>query len=150
MLKVGEIAPDFTLCDEQGHQHTLSAHRGKSPVVLVFYPMNQTRVCTSQLCEMRDAYEELAAAGLVVFGINPADRESHQQFVERHGFPFHLLVDEEKAVARLYKTVLGWGALSINNRSVYVVGKEGRILFARVGKPSPQEVLAAVRSAGEA
>jgi peroxiredoxin Q/BCP len=148
MLKVGDTAPDFTLRDEQGNPHTLSTHRGHSPVVLVFYPMNQTRVCTTQLCEMRDAYEDLAAAGLVVFGINPAGQESHQQFVKRHGFPFHLLVDEDKAVARLYRTVLGFGALSINNRSVYVVGKDGKIVFAQMGKPSPQEVLAALRSAG--
>ena len=148
MLKVGDTAPDFTLLDEQGQRHTLSAHRGQRLVVLVFYPMDQTKVCTSQLCEMRDAYEDLAEAGLAVFGINPGDRESHQAFVQRHGFPFHLLVDEGKAVAKLYKTVLGWGALSLTNRSVYVVGKDGRIVFAQPGKPAPAEVLAALRKAG--
>jgi peroxiredoxin Q/BCP len=117
-------------------------------VVLIFYPMNQTPVCTAQLCEVRDAYADLKAAGAVVFGINPAGAESHQSFVQRHSFPFHLLVDEDREVAKQYRTLLGWGKLSINNRSVYVIGKDGKILFARPGKPAPAELLAALQAAG--
>lgn len=147
MLKVGDPAPDFTLTDEAGDRHRLSDYRGKNPVVLIFYPMNQTPVCTAQLCEVRDAYADLKAAGAVVFGVNPAGAESHQSFSQRHSFPFRLLIDEDKQVARLYQSVLGWGKLSINNRSVYVIGKDGKVLFARPGKPAPQEMLAAIQTA---
>lgn len=148
MLKVGDPAPEFNLPDEAGNRHRLSDYRGKNPVVLIFYPMNQTPVCTAQLCEVRDAYADLKAAGAVVFGVNPAGAESHQTFVQRHSFPFHLLVDADREVARQYRTLLGWGKLSINNRSVYVIGKDGKILFARPGKPAPAEMLAALQAAG--
>lgn len=144
MLKVGEAAPDFTAADDQGHTVTLSQFRGKSPVVLVFYPMDGTPVCTTQLCEFRDAYAELQARGMVVLGVNPGSEGSHRQFVERQKLPFPLVVDEGKRIARAYKTVLGWGVLSITNRSVYVVGTDGKIAFAQLGKPTPQEILKAL------
>jgi len=146
MLKVGETAPDFTLADETGQRHRLSDYRGKNAVVLIFYPMNQTAVCTAQLCEVRDAFADLKAAGAVIFGLNSAGEESHRGFVERRSFPFHLLVDADKRVARQYRSVVGWGKLSINNRTVYVVGRDGKILFAQRGKPTPQELLAAIRT----
>lgn len=147
MLKVGDLAPDFTLADEAGDRHQLSSYRGKNPVVLIFYPMNESGICTAQLCEMRDAYSDLKAAGAVIFGVNPASAESHRRFVEHHSFPFRLLIDEGKQVAKQYETVLGWGILSITNRSVYVVGKDGKLLFARMGKPKPREMLAAIQAA---
>lgn len=145
MIPVGELAPDFTLPDEQGHPVTLSSFRGKHPVVLIFYPGDSTYVCTRQLCEVRDSFAEFQAAGAVVFGMNPQGPESHQRFIEKYDFPFPLLVDAGNAVARLYKSVLGWGRLSLPNRTVYVIGKDGRIAFARRGKPAPQEILGALR-----
>lgn len=145
MIPVGEPAPDFTLPDEQGHSVTLSSFRGKHPVVLIFYPGDSTYVCTRQLCEVRDSFAEFQAAGAAVLGVNPQGAESHQRFVERYDFPFPLLVDPGNQVARLYRSVLGWGRLSLPNRTVYVIGKDGRVAFARRGKPAPQEILEALR-----
>lgn len=147
MLKVGEMAPDFTLPDEQGNPVSLATYRGRSPVVLIFYPCDGTLVCTTQLCEIRDSYAELTAAGAVAFGLNSLGERSHRRFAERHRFPFPLLVDAGSRVARKYGTALGWGPFSMTNRSVYVVGADGRIIFAEIGKPSPKRILAALRSA---
>ena len=144
MLQLGETAPDFSLQDEEGRTVTLSDYRGKCPVVLVFYPMNWTGVCTLQLCEFRDAYADLAAAGVQVFGVNPASEGNHRRFKSHFRLPFPLLVDHGLKVARLYETSLGWGALGVPNRSVYAIGTDGRIVFARMGKPAPQVVLQAL------
>jgi len=142
MLAIGELAPDFTLPDEQGNLHTLAALRGQNPVVLIFYPGDQTPVCTMQLCEVRDKYEEFTAAGAVVFGINPSDTQSHKQFAQRYNLQFHLLVDKDKQVAQQYQAVDGWGFLSITKRAVYLIGLDGRIIFAKPGRPNPAEILA--------
>lgn len=144
MLGVGEIAPDFTLADDQGHSTTLSQYRGRKAVVLVFYPADQTPGCTAQLCEMRDSYAELAEAGVEVFGVNPGSEASHRRFSERQSLPFRLLVDRERQVAKLYRTQLGWGPLGLTMRSVYGIDRDGRIVFARSGKPTPREVLEAL------
>lgn len=144
MLSVGDLAPDFTLPNQNGEPVLLSSYRGKCPVVLIFYPGDSTPVCTSQLCEVRDSYAEFQQAGAVVFGVNPWGEESHRRFAERHHFPFSLLVDRGNQVARQYEAVLGWGPLSFPNRTVYVIGRDGRILFARRGKPTPAEVLASL------
>ena len=137
---VGSTAPDFELQDESGHTVSLSSFHGKQPVVLVFYPMDDTPVCRSQLCELRDHWEVFAEAGIAVLGINPGGAASHEKFKSRHGFPFPLLVDKGKQAASLY----GAGGFIIK-RSVYGIGKDGRILFAKRGKPSPEEILAAMR-----
>lgn len=147
MLPLGATAPDFTLPDENGDTTTLSDYRGKQPVVLVFYPGDSTMVCTAQLCELRDAYESIAATGAVLFGINPFSAESHRRFTQKHGFPFRLLVDDGHRVSRAYRTALGWGLLSMTNRSVYVISREGTVAWRRLGKPSSHEILAALRQA---
>ncbi len=144
MLPIGEIAPDFTLADDQGCTVTLSDFRGRKAVVLVFYPADQTPGCTAQLCEMRDSYAELTAAGVEVFGVNPGNETSHQRFIERRRLPFRLLVDRDRQVAKLYRTQLGWGPLGITLRSVYGIDRDGRIAFARPGKPTPRKVLEAL------
>jgi peroxiredoxin Q/BCP len=147
VVALGEPAPDFTLADEQGRSVTLSSFRGKQPVVLVFYPGDSTPLCTTQLCEIRDAWKEFEDAGAAVLGINPFGAESHRRFAERYDFPFPLLVDPGNRVARRYRAIFGWGPLSIVHRTVYVVGTDGRVLFAQRGKPAPEAILAALRSA---
>ena len=141
MLKAGETAPEFTLQDENGEAVRLADFRGR-PVVLVFYPGDGTYLCRKQLCEIRDSFGDLRSAGAVVFGINPFSAESHKRFTAQDGFPFRLLVDKGSSVARQYKCVIGWGAISMVRRCVYVVGREGRIAWAQSGKPSPSEILA--------
>jgi peroxiredoxin Q/BCP len=136
LLPVGTQAPDFTLKDQDGNSVTLSALKGKN-VVLVFYPMDETPTCTAQLCEFRDRWGDVQAKNTVVFGLNPASAGKHQKFRNAKSFPFPLLVDEKQRVAKLYQTD-GWFAPS---RSVYLIGTDGRIRFAKSGKPAPEEVL---------
>jgi peroxiredoxin Q/BCP len=135
-LSVGDCAPDFRSRDENGQTVTLSELHGK-PVLLVFYPGDDTYGCTRQLCEIRDAWDELKNAGVVVLGVNPQNADSHRRFRKKYDFPFSILVDEGQQVARLYRA----GGLIVR-RTVVLVGRDGRILLSERGKPSPQRVLA--------
>ena len=139
-LPVGTAAPDFSVPDQDGGRVTLSALRGKN-VVLVFYPADDTSVCTKQLCEFRDRWAEAQARNTAVFGVNPARSRAHQKFRDKYKFPFPLLIDEGQTVARLYQA----GGWFVPKRTVYLIGPDGAIRFARRGKPSPEEVLAAAQ-----
>jgi thioredoxin-dependent peroxiredoxin len=137
-LSVGMPAPDFSVPDQDGSRVTLSALRGKN-VVLVFYPADDTTLCTKQLCEFRDEWAKAQTRNAVVFGVNPARSGTHQKFREKYKFPFPLLIDEGQKIAKLYQAD-GWFA---PKRTVYLIGRDGNILYAKRGKPSPEEVLAA-------
>lgn len=134
-LPPGSVAPDFSLPDEGGRTWKLSLLRGTN-VLLVFYPGDDTRVCTKQLCALRDRWPDLSARNTIVFGLNPAADRKHARFRLRHGFPFPLLVDEGQQVARLYQAA-GW----IVKRTVYLIGPDGLIRFAVRGNPSPEDVM---------
>jgi thioredoxin-dependent peroxiredoxin len=134
---VGSLAPDFTLSDDTGQSVTLSALRGRN-VVLIFYPGDETYVCTKQLCALRDHWPDLEAQNAVAFGVNPADQARHARFRSHHDFPFPLLVDRGREVARLYHA-----SGLIIKRSVYLIGPDGIILYSARGNPSPAEVLKA-------
>lgn len=136
-LAVGTTAPDFTLSDQDGNSVTLSALRGNT-VVLVFYPGDETTVCRKQLCEFRDQWPLAESKNTLVFGMNPANAKSHQNFRSNHQFPFPLLVDSGRRVAKLYKA-----SGLIVQRTVYLIGKDGKIRFAERGKPAPEKVLQA-------
>lgn|SRR5487761_2291123 len=136
-LPVGSPAPDFTLPDDQGNQVSLAALRGKN-VVLVFYPRDETSVCTKQLCEFRDAWADVKAKNTVVFGVNPQDAESHAKFRANRNYPFPLLTDHGQNMGQAYRTK-GF----IVRRTVYLIGPDGLIRYAQRGKPEPAEVLAA-------
>jgi peroxiredoxin Q/BCP len=137
-LKVGSDAPPFLLPDEEGTVFILNLHRNKY-VVLIFYPGDDTPVCTKQMCEVRDNWEKLQARGVYVVGINPQAAESHGEFRKKHKLPFPLLVDNGKRVSKLYNA----GGLIVR-RTVYVIGKDGKIRMARRGRPSVEEILAAI------
>jgi peroxiredoxin Q/BCP len=136
-LPVGQDAPDFTLRDQDGNPVSLAELRGKN-VVLVFYPADETALCTKQLCEFRDNWALAQAKGAVVFGINPAGEEKHARFRANHGFPFPLLADPGQKMGAEYRT-----KGLIVKRTVYLIGKSGKIRYAKRGKPVPEEVLAA-------
>jgi thioredoxin-dependent peroxiredoxin len=138
-LPVGAQAPDFSLPDDSGRKVSLSALRGRN-VALVFYPGDETPGCTKQLCEFRDAWDKARARGVQVFGVNPGSGKSHAKFREKYHFPFPLLVDSGKRVAALYHA-----NGPIVKRTVYLIGPDGVIRFARRGMPSPAEVVAAAR-----
>ena len=136
-LAVGTAAPDFSLVDDSGRSVSLSSLRGKN-VVLVFYPGDDTPGCTRQLCEFRDGWEEARQRGVEIFGVNPQGPASHTRFRQKFQLPFPLLVDKGRAVAKLYNA-----SGLIVRRTVYLVGPDGVIRFARRGMPKPAEVIAA-------
>ena len=129
MIEVGQQAPDFTLPGiEKGERRdfTLSEYRGK-PVVLAFYPGDNTPGCTRQMCSYRDNYEEYGKVGAVLLGISPQDVDSHEQWADKKSFDFPLLADTDKKVIEAY----GVGAPVINvRRSVFVIDREGVVRFA--------------------
>jgi len=137
-LDVGTAAPDFSLPDDAGGTVKLSSLRGKR-VVLVFYPGDDTPGCTKQLCQFRDDWSEARAKGVQVFGVNPQSAKSHVKFRKKFGFPFPLLVDTGQKVAALYHA----DGLIVK-RTVYGIGVDGTIRFAKRGMPNPAEVLKAL------
>jgi peroxiredoxin Q/BCP len=142
MLAVGTPAPDFSVLDDSGRLVEWSSLKGKTAVVLILYPGDETPGCTKQLCSARDDWKEYAALGIEVYGVNPADAASHRKFRESHDFPFPLLADTEGAMIRAYGAR---GALGITQRTVYGIDKKGLIVFAERGMPKTEAILAAFR-----
>ena len=114
---------------------TLAGLRGRN-VVLIFYPGDDTSVCNRQLCDFRDAWGEARERNAVVFGVNPQSAQSHAKFAHKFEFPFPLLVDQGQKVGALYHT-----RNLIVRRTVYLIGPDGVIRFARRGTPAVDEVL---------
>lgn len=135
-LPVGIEAPDFSLVNDQGTAVRLSDYRHKQNVVLVFYPRDNTSLCTKQLCEFRESWAVATGKDTAVFGVNPGSVESHVAFRAKFQLPYPLLMDPGQRVAKLFAS---HGL--IVKRTVYLVGKSGKIRFARRGVPSPSEVL---------
>ena len=130
MIEAGQPAPDFELTSDSGETVKLSALRGR-PVVLYFYPKDDTPGCTAQACGIRDAYAEFEQAGAVVLGVSPDSESSHVKFKEKYGLPFTLLADADHAVSELYgvwgeKTFAGKTYLGVN-RSTFVIGADGTV-----------------------
>jgi peroxiredoxin len=99
-VEEGAPAPDFTLTSDSGDAVTLSSLRGQ-PIVLFFYPKDDTPGCTAQACGIRDAYGEFEDSGAIVLGVSPDGEASHAKFKEKYELPFTLLADADHAVARL-------------------------------------------------
>jgi peroxiredoxin Q/BCP len=138
-LPVGSKAPEFSLPDDSGAMVSLTSLRGKN-VVLVFYPGDDTPTCTRQLCEFRDRWDQAKERNVAVFGVNPQGPSRHSRFRAQYKFPFPLLADKGQHVGARYHT----SGLFVK-RTVYLIGPDGTILYARRGKPSPEEVLAAAK-----
>jgi len=148
LVAVGEIAPDFTASTHEGTTVHLSDLRGKQRVVLVFYPGDDTPVCTKQLCELRDDWSALQSADTIVFGVNPANEAKHAQFVAKYQLPFPLLVDVGSRIAADYGCSALFGLLV--RRTVYVIDRRGRVIFAQRGKPAVAQLQAALSNASVA
>lgn len=152
---VGSPAPSFTLDGTDGTEegrrpYTLEEHRG-APLVLVFYPGDNTPVCTRQLNAYTAGIDEFAALGAQMLAISPQSVESHDEFSGRQGgFGFPLLADVDKAVGSAYGIL---GPLGFYRRSAFVVDAEGTVRYAHRAvagltfRPT-SELLAAIRSAG--
>jgi peroxiredoxin Q/BCP len=150
MVSEGDLAPDFTLESDEGAPVTLSSFRGK-PVVLYFYPRDNTSGCTTQACGIRDAWGEITRAGAVVLGVSPDRVSTHAKFKESYELPFTLLSDSDHAVAEAYgvwveKSRYGRTYMGIS-RSTFVIDAAGRVTKA-MAKVQPathaDEVLAAL------
>jgi len=146
---VGQAAPDFVLRDGAGEEWRLSAQRGKT-VVLLFYPGDETPICTRQMCSVRDRWEDYRATGAEVVGISTDSVESHRKFAENHELPLRLLSDSDQSVANLY------GAKSLIPgkvaRSVFVIDAVGMLRYRDVRplglfRPKDDEVIDAINAA---
>jgi peroxiredoxin Q/BCP len=147
--QVGAAAPDFNLKDGEGNEWRLSDQQGKV-VVLLFYPGDETPICTRQMCSVRDRWEDYSATGAEVVGISTDSVESHKNFAEHHELPLTLLSDEGANVANLY------GARSLIPgkvaRSVFVIDGQGIIRYRDVRplglfRPKDNEVIKAIVNA---
>jgi peroxiredoxin Q/BCP len=153
VIRDGEQAPDFTLESDAGEQVSLSGLRGK-PIVLYFYPKDDTPGCTAQACGIRDAYAEFERAGAVVLGVSPDSVKKHVKFKDKYDLPFTLLADPEHALAESYgvwgeKKYMGRSYMGVN-RTTFVIGADGAVVkvFENV-KPltHADDVLAALAAA---
>jgi peroxiredoxin Q/BCP len=136
MVEEGKEAPDFELTDDTGERVRLSELRGR-PVVLYFYPKDDTPGCTKQACSFRDAYGEFEERGAVVLGVSPDTEASHASFKAKHGLPFTLLADADHEVAERYgvwveKNTYGKKSMGIK-RSTFVIDEEGKVAKAMLG-----------------
>jgi peroxiredoxin Q/BCP len=122
-VKVGERAPEFSLPDAEGRTFRLSEQRAKKPIVLYFYPKDDTPGCTREACGFRDQYEEFQRLGAEVVGVSSDSSASHQRFAAKHRLPFTLLADEGGAVRRLYGVPATLGLLP--GRVTFVIDREG-------------------------
>ena len=145
----GSPAPDFSLLDGDGQNWRLSDHLGKV-VVLLFYPGDETPICTRQMCSVRDRWEDYAATGAEVVGISTNSVESHKSFAAHHELPLRLLSDTDRKVADMY------GAQSLIPgkvaRSVFVINRAGVITYRDVRplglfRPKDDDTIAAINAA---
>ena len=141
--QVGDLAPDFALASTQGTVR-LSERLAKRPVLLVFYPGDDTPVCTKQLCNYRDHMGVFSDLGVEVLGINPQSESSHAAFAKKHSLPFPLLSDPGGAVCRQYGAL---NILGMAKRALLLIGKDGRVKWRRTDFPLFHRTAEDVRSA---
>ena len=144
MAQVGQPAPEIDLPDGNGERWRLSQARGKA-VVLLFYPGDETPVCTKQLCSVRDNWERYQEAGAEVVGINSDSVDKHRRFAAHHQLPLRLLSDADGSVIRAYEMNSFIGT----KRGVVVIDKDGVIRYRRtvvpIFRPTDDEILNAIR-----
>lgn len=145
--EVGNVAPDFELKEGSGNLWRLSEQKGKA-VAMVFYPRDETPVCTKQMCSMRDRWADYESTGAEVVAVSVGSVESHKKFADHHKLPQRLLADERGEVTRLYnvKSLLGG-----SQRAVIVIDPNGVIRYRKsvfpIFRPSDDEVINAIREA---
>ena len=150
ILKEKTKAPDFSLVDEKGNTVSLADFKGK-PVVLYFYPKDDTPGCTTEACSFRDDYSQYKEAGAVILGVSPDSEKSHAKFASKHQLPFTLLVDEDHKICEAYGV---WGRKKFMGReydgvfrTTFLIDKTGNIAKVFEGvKPAvhSEEVLQAL------
>ena len=133
MLETGTKAPEFTLPDQNGKNHSLSDYRGQK-VILYFYPKDMISGCTKQACAFGELYPQFREKGAVVLGVSKDSVASHKKFEEKYGLPFTLLSDPDKEVLQAYdvwKEKMNYGKVSMGVvRTTYLIDKDGMIVKA--------------------
>ena len=129
--RVGDLAPDFSLPSPQG-EISLSQRCKRRSVLLVFYPGDETPVCTKQLCDYQNHLGVFEDLGVDVLAINPQSLESHEKFAANHDLSFPLLCDPDKQVCRSYGAL---GLLGMAKRALVLVGTDQRVRYSRVDLP---------------
>lgn len=122
-VTVGKPPPDFTAKDQNGKDLTLSSLKGK-PVVVYFYPKDETSGCTAEAKSFRDTWKDLEKTGVTVIGISTDTLDSHKAFATHHGLPFHLVSDESGTIAKTFGVPNHLGFLS---RQTFVIGADGNV-----------------------
>lgn len=129
--EVGEQAPDFSLDSTQG-KITLSERLAKGQVLLVFYPGDDTPVCTRQLCNYRDEFEGFSELDVDVIAVNAQSLASHEKFASKHDLPFPLCSDSDRSVCRDYGAS---GLFGMTKRALVLIGRDGRVRWRRTDLP---------------
>lgn len=148
-MKIGDEAPNFSLKDGDGEEWNLSEQRGRT-VVLLFYPGDDTPVCTAQLCSVRDNWSDYQATGAEVVGISTDSAQSHKNFADKYSLTLRLLADEKGEVSTAYG-MKSW-LPGRSARGVVVIDKNGRVAYHKVQslslfRPKDEEILEAIREA---
>ena len=133
MLSIGTVAPDFTLPDQNGENHSLSDYRGQR-VILYFYPKDNTSGCTKQACNFGELYPQFREKGAVILGVSKDSVASHKKFEQNYGLPFTLLSDVDKTVIQAYdvwKEKKNYGKVTLGVvRTTYLIDETGVIVRA--------------------
>ena len=150
MLEVGTKAPDFTLQDQNGTEHSLSDYAGQK-VILYFYPKDMTAGCTKQACGFAERYPLVREKGAVILGVSKDSVASHKKFEEKYGLPFTLLSDPDKEVIQLYdvwKEKKNYGKVTMGVvRTTYLIDENGLIIKAMdkvKAADNPEQILNAL------
>lgn len=138
-LEVGDTMPAFSLLDQDGNRFNSQDYVGKQPLVVYFYPKDDSPGCTRQACAVRDQYEAFADANAKVVGINSGSVESHRAFREKHNLPFTLLSDPDNTVLRAFGVR---NFLFLTGRETFVVGLDGKIAYTFRGMFKDEEHVA--------
>ena len=146
-VSVGEVAPDFTLKNEEGQEVTLSGFRGRKNVLLAFYPFDWSPVCTTENCALTSDFGNFEGKDTVIFGVSCDSHFSHKAWKEKLGLKHSLLADLKREVSKKYGLYIE--DFNCSKRATVLVDKSGKILFKKVQEikvpRSNQEILAAIR-----
>ncbi|WP_416144295.1 thioredoxin-dependent thiol peroxidase [Planococcus koreensis] len=153
IVSEGMAAPDFSLKNEAGETVSLADFAGKKYVVLYFYPKDMTPGCTTQACDFRDAEKNFSELNAVILGVSADSEKQHTKFIEKHGLPFSLLVDEDHKISEAYgvwveKKMYGKEFMGIE-RSTFLIDPTGTVIkeWRKVKVPGHiQEVLETIKT----
>lgn len=130
MLKLGQVAPDFSAKDKDGKLHKLSDYKGQK-VILYFYPKDNTPGCTTEACDLRDSYAFFKEKGYTVIGVSKDSEKSHEKFSTKYNLPFLLLADTDKTIIKAYeaehKKIMFGKECTVTKRMTVVIDEMGKI-----------------------